>query len=155
MLNLEDKSRAEFHPDSNLRLADVIFADAVDKNPDYKNKEEEVKRLINTALREIAELEAVANPRTALELLTPEVANKITAIWVVSGSGNYEKPKYDDLWVDIPWADWSDRNRIMYGVRLAKKCLNSEIRNLGMEQQNELCKIFLKPEHVLKISGRR
>lgn len=121
MFNIEDKSRPRESDLFDSELASAIYQDAFSKNPDYKEKSEQVRHLIEIALREIAMLETVAEPRIALEALTPEIAKNISAIWVVSASGNYEKPKGKDSWRDIPWADWSDRNRILYGVRLAKK----------------------------------
>ena len=108
------------HTAEDLSIRDY----AIRSNPEYwRDEEENLEQLINLATKEIAEIERGAS-KTQLPK-TVKDANLIKAIWVLSGSGTYEKPitetPGDLVNLDKPWAQGSDKKRIDHAVDHIRK----------------------------------
>lgn len=103
-----------------------LYEQALRERPEYKDiPEAEMLSLISSVAEEIRILEEVGEreaPR--LDKLPLEEAKKIAAIWVLSGVGTYDiplKPKERDVYKQIPWIQWADRERLNHAAILARK----------------------------------
>ncbi len=103
-------------------LIEKIYLAALAEHARFKDfPEVEIKSVIKSALVEIENMENSADPKIALEALTPEVAEKITALWDFSGPGTYDNPTKEDRYKNYSWAKNMDRNRLSYTAWLARK----------------------------------
>lgn len=125
------------------RLVEKIYQAALEQHKKLAgvSSPEEIKSIIRTLLEEIDELYKVASPEKAASALTPDIAEKVVAIWDFSGAGTYYEPSKNDAYKDARWADNADRNRLNYSAFLCRKI--AELRALGatlkgpIEEQNE------------------
>lgn len=143
--NMSEKLNIELTQESGEReeLVEKIYQAALQQNEAFKkcSTSEEMKSIIRTMLHEIEELYTVANPEIAAKALTPEIAQKIVAVWDFSGAGTYYEPTKDDAYQNVRWADNADHDRLNYSAFLARKI--AELRATGttlhgsMETHNE------------------
>lgn len=93
------------------------YKSLLEQNP---GKEFEIKETIENLLTEMEKVEFLSERKIARDALTTDVAKKITAIWDLSGSGNYNEPEGNDPYKGISWARWSDRKRTNYSAWLTR-----------------------------------
>lgn len=85
-------------------------------------KEIELDLLIEQSIKEIKLLNRVADRTLSF---TPAKANKIKAIWAISGSGTYTKSitnvPGDQVYRSKIWGQWSDKKRIDHSLEIIQK----------------------------------
>lgn len=102
---------------------------------------EKVICLIEDSINMIGRMESVASYPSQERLLpqAPQESQKIKAIWVLSGPGDYFHPQKEDDYKDKPWAKWMDRSRDMRAAWLARRI--TEIRiGLSLPRNPEVIK---------------
>jgi hypothetical protein len=111
----------------NSPSAEAVYESALAEHPEYADfSADRLFEIIERSLGRIAIFEEEARkPLT----ISPEVAEKIGAVRIHSGVGNYDMPIKED---DNPrliksWARWADRRRIDHAVRIARKV--AEVRS--------------------------
>ena len=105
-----------------MRFVEKIYGAALAEHAQFREiPESNIKEVILTALEEIEKLEKAANPKNTLAALTPEVAKKISTLWVFSGPGTYDDPIKEDRYKKYLWAKGMDRTRLSYTAWLARK----------------------------------
>ncbi len=116
------------------RLVDKIYQESLAEHPEFQNiSEGEVKDLIRSAAEEIKILEQSADRTLAVAALTPDIAEKLSAIWIFSGPGTYDsRPDPVQTYGQYPWTQGMDRARINYAAWLTRKI--AEIKS-GQEKQ--------------------
>lgn len=122
-MNNFERNLDEESADSNLerRVSDV-YQKALAEHKEFENiPAEEMKEVIKVGLAEIEELERFADPKRAVNSLTPEIAEKISALWIFSGFGTYDEPVVAAKDRPYKWKHGMDRARLNYAVLLARK----------------------------------
>jgi hypothetical protein len=111
----------------NTPSAEAVYESALAEHPEYADfPADRLFEIIERSLGRIAIFEEEA--RKPLDI-SAEVAEKIGAVRIHSGVGNYDMPIKED---DNPrliksWAHWADRRRIDHAVRIARKV--AEVRS--------------------------
>lgn len=105
-----------------VRLLERIYREAMEEHAGFKDvPEADIKTVIKEALSEVEALDRAADAGKALAALTPEVAERITALWDFSGPGTYDQPVKEDRYKNYPWARGMDRSRLNYSAWLVRK----------------------------------
>lgn len=81
---------------------------------------EGITSFLDSAVATYREFEQKAQ-RPESHLISPEEAEKIKAIWVISAPGTYFEGRKNDRYQDKEWALWADRQRINYAFGMARK----------------------------------
>ena len=103
------------HGNRMEKIEDKIYRLALEEHPEFKEiPVSELKSVIQTALLEIVELENAADLQKDLADLTPEVVEKIKALWVFSGPGTYNDVFIADRYKDYSWTRGMDHDRVAY-----------------------------------------
>ena len=126
MGNQEKNLNSEGPEQERDSFVDEVYRSALAEHPEFnKIPEQEIKSVIKTAIAEIESLENFADREKALAVLTPEVAEKISAFWIFSGAGTYDNDKSSDkvppAYRKYEWTWPMDRARINYAAFLTRK----------------------------------
>jgi hypothetical protein len=102
-------------------VTDVYESAAAEHTEFLDMPEDALKAVIEGALTRVLSFEEAARqPLT----ISPEAAEDIDTIWVLSGTGTYDapfKPQDNPLLFGIPWMGGFDRARIGHAARIARK----------------------------------
>ncbi|MDO8575792.1 MAG: hypothetical protein Q7R90_00585 [bacterium] len=115
--------------------------------------EQKIKQVIEKSLSEIEELETAAGAGRALAALTPEIARTISAVWIFSGPGTYDKPVKEDRYKQYPWARGMDRARLSYGAWLVRKISEKVSGEVMRGPMTELPRLVADAREMISRSG--
>jgi hypothetical protein len=141
-------------------FSEEIYQSSVSEHPALeKVPAEKVMAVIKKALEEISELEEIAYRTGDTVNFNRDEIEKISAIWVFSGPGNYDRPVTHPRYKDYSWTTGMDKDRVDYGILLAEKMTELPnkkhipfpyfIYNGEKEQNNEVRKVIQKKEKNL------
>ncbi len=126
-------------------------ADLFERVPEAK-----ARQLIGDSIARIAEFESVSGYPAQEGLLpkTAEDAQKIKAIWVLSGPGYYSQPIKDDRYKDKPWAKWMNRNRADRAAWLARRITEIRMGQILPNDPEVIKQAIAKDGPMLIYNGR-
>jgi hypothetical protein len=109
-------------PPYDKGMEDLVFSQMTQENPSLNSiAESRVRGLIEASLSAIRNLEEIGRRDLHDFSISPDIAEKIGAVWVISGAGTYDEPFKKDPYQGIWWARYMDRARINYGTRILRK----------------------------------
>lgn len=82
---------------------------------------QEINDFVSRAITLYENLERLANNPLSQLPKTPEEAQQIKALWIISAPGTYFEGRKNDRYKDKQWALWADRQRINYAFGVARK----------------------------------